>query len=310
MVKIKLLIVWVLVFICSVAVSAASTRSAAAEVVTDGITAQVQVTFDPNMPQTDNHILAAVPAAATVNTGSPYGNIFTWQDPTYQTYRRGYNFTGWNTEADGTGIDVNASTIVPNVAGPIVLYAKWTPKTMTVTFNPNGGSWVSGTNNSPNPNPFTVTYGTIYRNNTNYNWTLPTRPGMVFLGWNTSPNGTMQYFGPDALVSLTTDHTLYAIWAEMPETSVPEEKEVCYEGTVQMCAPANFSGYSWSPATGLDNTSSQCVTLTPASMTSNPATYTCLYTLGNIYNYNFSFGGTGFSTDYDILEDDPPFPMN
>ena len=272
---------------------------------TDGITATVTVQFDPNMPQTDNHILAAVPATTTVTTGQPYGNIFTWQDPSYQTYRRGYDFTGWNTAQDGSGTHVVASTIVPNVAGPIVLYAEWTPKTMQVTFNPNGGSWVSGTNNSPSPNPFTVTYGTIYRDNTTYNWKLPTRPGMVFLGWNTAADGSKQYFGPDALVSLTSNHTLYAIWAEMPETSVPENKEVCYEGTTQLCAPANFSGYTWSPSTALNATNTRCVTLTPANMTTNPTTYTCLYTLGNIYNYNFTFGNLGFSSDYDILEDLP-----
>lgn len=302
--KIKLLSILMLVCMGCVTVSARELSGGSRANVVDGINITVQVLFDDNMPQSDGNIKRAVPDTAYLASGSPYGDIFTWRDETYKNYRRGYTFTGWNTMKDGTGTSVTASSIVPEQA-VVTLYAQWTPVTMQVTFNTNGGAWVDGANNQPTSNPFTVTYGTLYRNNTTYNWKLPVREGYVFLGWNTSANADRQFFGPDALVSLTSDHTLYAIWAEMPEISIPETMEVCYDKPATMCAPVNFSGYSWSPTTGLSDPNSRCPIIDPTKMTSNEMQYQCLYTLGNIYNYDFTFGNKGFSTDYDILEDDP-----
>jgi uncharacterized repeat protein (TIGR02543 family) len=50
-----------------------------------------------------------------------------------------YGFTGWNTEADGSGEFYAALSVITNVNDDIVLYAQWSQDNFTVTFNPNGG---------------------------------------------------------------------------------------------------------------------------------------------------------------------------
>jgi len=260
----------------------------------------ITVKFDANMPQNDGNMNISIPKDTTIST-STYGDIFTWRNPEAQTYRRGYTFTGWNTEADGTGINVTSASACPS-ATEVTLYAQWVTATMTVTFNTNGGTWTT----QPNPNPFTVHYGTTYRAQTTWDWQLPTRTGKVFMGWSLAPDGSEAFFGPDALVSLTTNHTLYAVWEDQLEPSeLQEDVNVCYEKPATICAPAKYSGYTWTPTTGLDNPNIRCPQLTPSAMTSDDVSYSCTYTLGNIYNYNFSLGGKGFASDYDILEDTP-----
>ncbi len=181
----------------------------------------------------------------------------------------------------------------------MTLYAQWRPQQYQVTFNVNGGSWTT----MPSPNPFTVTYGQTYASATAWNWALPTKPGMLFMGWNTKTDGSGMYFGPNSLLGLTYNHTLYAVW--VLDEDLPESVAACYEGITQLCAPSNYSGYRWTPTTGLDNPNTRCPNLTAASMASNSQVYTCTYTLGHVYNYNFILPNEGFSSDYDILTDLP-----
>ena len=55
--------------------------------------------------------------------------------------RAGYDFVGWNTLIDGTGMDYTAGmSTFQNAVGDIALYARWTPKTFTLTLNKNGGT--------------------------------------------------------------------------------------------------------------------------------------------------------------------------
>ncbi|MBE6740923.1 MAG: hypothetical protein E7570_01330 [Ruminococcaceae bacterium] len=61
-----------------------------------------------------------------------------YQLPTNGFTRTGYNFVGWNTEADGSGTSYNNKQMVRNLAsgeGEVVtLYAQWAEKTYKVTF--------------------------------------------------------------------------------------------------------------------------------------------------------------------------------
>ncbi|MBK8419011.1 MAG: InlB B-repeat-containing protein [Anaerolineales bacterium] len=67
--------------------------------------------------------VANVPTALTLNT----------------FIRTGYTFAGWNTLANGTGINY-ADGALYSFEADITLYAKWTTlPTHTVTFNANGG---------------------------------------------------------------------------------------------------------------------------------------------------------------------------
>ena len=58
--------------------------------------------------------------------------------------RSGYHFTGWNTKADGTGVDIPTDTKAVLV-GPEMLYAQWEANTVlvdiTLTGHLNGGAY-------------------------------------------------------------------------------------------------------------------------------------------------------------------------
>ena len=72
--------------------------------------------------------------------------------------------------------------------GPsLILYARFTPKNFTVTFDINGGYWVS--DDSTGDRTLGVTYDST-RNNRGYGTTDLYRPGYTFNGWTTNADGT------------------------------------------------------------------------------------------------------------------------
>ena len=104
----------------------------------------------------------------TVKTGSRYGTL-----PT--ATRNSYTFDGWYTSENG-GTKITENTTV-SLTGNQTLYAHWTAKTYTITFNANGGN-LSGNSY------ITVKTGSRYG-------TLPTaaKSGYTFDGWYTSGSG-------------------------------------------------------------------------------------------------------------------------
>ena len=102
-------------------------------------------------------------SSKTVTYDSSYGSL-----PT-ASYT-GYDFLGWYTSISG-GSQVTSSTTVKNAYNH-TLYARWSAKSYTVTFDANGGT--------VNPSSKNVTYNSEYG-------TLPTpaRTGYTFNGWYT-----------------------------------------------------------------------------------------------------------------------------
>ncbi len=87
-----------------------------------------------------------------------------FNDPTLE----GYLFGGWY---DNENFMESAITeLVSGSTGDIILYAKWTPITYTITYNVDGGT------NNTNPNTFTVETTTITLSD-------PTKVGHQFIGW-------------------------------------------------------------------------------------------------------------------------------
>jgi uncharacterized repeat protein (TIGR02543 family) len=84
--------------------------------------------------------------------------------------RAGYDFAGWNTQADGNGTSYRDRDAIA-IASNMTLYAQWQLHTYTINYNLDGG-----TNNSSNPSTYTIESDAI---------TLaePTRLGFVFEGW-------------------------------------------------------------------------------------------------------------------------------
>ena len=117
--------------------------------------------------------------------------------------KESYIFSGWNTNADGTGTNYNAQTSYL-VEGNFTLYAKWVLAGIvyTVTFDINGGTGVD-------PVEMTGEYDS--------NISLPDNTGFsrddyTFAGWNTSADGEGTNYDADDEYTIIEDITLYASW--------------------------------------------------------------------------------------------------
>ena len=120
--------------------------------------------------------------------------------------RSGYTFTGWNTNADGSGTsytDKQSITISQN----ITLYAQWIQQSSVevyVSYEANGG------------------YGEMEVQVFKYGEKKALLPcsfgapsNFVFNGWNTREDGTGTSYTDGQEITLTQDITLYAQWKKI-----------------------------------------------------------------------------------------------
>ena len=115
--------------------------------------------------------------------------------------RSGYGFRGWNTRADGKGTYYSDEETVVLLAD-IVLYAQWSNKTATVTFDANGGSGEMNARTVAAGVPSLIPYNRY------------SRPDCLFNGWNTAADGSGTAYADHAAVSITEDTVLYAQWRQ------------------------------------------------------------------------------------------------
>jgi uncharacterized repeat protein (TIGR02543 family) len=115
--------------------------------------------------------------------------------------RRGYSFTGWNTDSNGAGISyADCADYTTGTAGAD-LYAQWKIITYDIVYILNGG-----TNAPDNPENFTVAADTITLNK-------PDREGYTFAGWYTNSKYTGSKKEKISKGTAGTV-TLYAKWSE------------------------------------------------------------------------------------------------
>lgn len=114
--------------------------------------------------------------------------------------RDGYIFDGWFTSSVG-GTEVTATTTVNNESNHN-LYAQWTRKNYTVTYNSNGSSAVAPAD--------TNTYG--YEAEITVLGVIA-RDGYTFKGWGTTSTGGTVYKAGDKF-DIYDDVILYAQWEE------------------------------------------------------------------------------------------------
>ena len=148
------------------------------------------VTFDPNggIGGMDQQIVTRGAKTGLV------GNTFT---------REGYDFIGWNTQADGKGTSYEDKATV-TFGNSLTLYAQWKQRIYKVTFVPNARKVagkmdvqevVEGVATELIPNVFT-------------------KKGYTFVGWNTQSDGNGTSYSDKAKVNLKEDLKLYAQWRE------------------------------------------------------------------------------------------------
>ena len=171
---------------------------------------QYTVTFDRQGGRTPN------PSSKMVGYGQEYGNL-----PTIT--RNGYDFDGWWTGINGTGDQITATS---EVAIPTnhSLYAKWLPKSYTITFDSQGGT----VSISSKVVIFGQEIGTL---------PTPTKPGYTFMGWWTGSSGSGSQIEETTILTLPYDITYYAWWVFTPFIG-PGGGYVFYEN-------ANFAEDGW-----------------------------------------------------------------
>jgi uncharacterized repeat protein (TIGR02543 family) len=97
--------------------------------------------------------------------------------PTTNPEKTGHSFIGWNTDRYGYGDTFMSST---RVTANTVVYAQYSIKNYTVTFDKNGGE--------TNIDPFIFTMP--YHSEIAIPATTPSRVGYTFIRWNTEKDGT------------------------------------------------------------------------------------------------------------------------
>jgi uncharacterized repeat protein (TIGR02543 family) len=130
--------------------------------------------------------------------------------------KTGYTFVGWNTAANGSGMEFMANTDVTSMVDPttksLTVYAKWfqntTPLTpiYAVTYDSDGGNAV-GTQYVVSPAANVVTLPAD-----------PTKLFSVFAHWWTAKNGGGTQFFADTTVGANI--TVYANWTATPGYTV------------------------------------------------------------------------------------------
>ena len=116
--------------------------------------------------------------------------------------KTGYEFIGWNTNSSATSASyANKGTYTGNAA--INLYAIWR-KTITVTYDANGGSGAPGVSTGYAYNSATSTSITISN-------TVPTRTGYSTDGWADNASGSKAY-NKNTAYTFSDSTTIYAHW--------------------------------------------------------------------------------------------------
>lgn len=140
------------------------------------------------------------------------GDTVTIQGNSGKLMRKGYTFTGWDTQSDGQGTTYKADETFLIGAANVTLYAKWTKNpTYTVTYDGNGAT--SG--QVPTSASYEETATVIVEGNSG----SLEKPNHTFTGWNTQADGKgTAYVVGDKFRMGTANITLYAEWKANPPT--------------------------------------------------------------------------------------------
>ncbi len=107
--------------------------------------------------------------------------------------KKGYSFAGWTTKSDGTDDGYNWTgwsgtwNYVDGQYGiankTLKLYARWTPKSYTISYNSNGGTGTMASDTVSTGSKATIKSNTF------------TKTGYKFVGWTTKSDGTDDGYG-------------------------------------------------------------------------------------------------------------------
>ena len=116
--------------------------------------------------------------------------------------KSGYTFSGWNTNANGSGVTYSAGAAYV-LSSSATLYAQWTPDVYVVSYSANGGTIAQST--------IDFTYGSAPMI-----LATPTLAGNQFDGWFTSTTGGSLVGTSTAAFVPSASMVLYARWTQTP----------------------------------------------------------------------------------------------
>ena len=123
--------------------------------------------------------------------------------------RTGWTFASWNTRSDGSGTSYMPGGSYTTEAD-VTLYAIWNDRTVTLTYNANGGTGA--------PPALTVSAGTTVT----VSYETPHLTGSTFVRWNTRSDGSGASYMPGDTLVLNDSLTLFAIWKTHKVTLIYE----------------------------------------------------------------------------------------
>ena len=128
--------------------------------------------------------------------------------------RDNYTFTGWNTQADGSGTAYSAGESF-TLTEDTVLYAQWSknaPAQVNVSYDANGGAGTMESVTGDVGSEIVIQQNGFARSE------------YTFTGWNTQADGTGTAYKPGDSFTLTEDTVLYAQWSK----NAPAQVKVSY----------------------------------------------------------------------------------
>lgn len=210
-----------------------------------GTSTYIHISGGKDLPAPD--VAATLKYDANGGTGAPdsesksgpKGSSATFTVSSTTPTRDGYTFKGWNTKADGSGMEYKAGNSISVAYGSTTtLYAQWeeTPgpspdpggdddkQEATLVFGPKAGTdtvdnMPSDMTDTPKAGETSVAFPIPT--------TIPTREGYEFKHWNTKDDDSGDTYERGATINVPvgTTGTLYAIWGDKnPDTDLLETK--------------------------------------------------------------------------------------
>ena len=167
---------------------------------------EITLTYDPNGGNGDQH-----KDTVKVTEGKSYTFTIKSPDDIGITAKDGYEFTGWNTKADGTG-DAVTGTIT--ISASTMIYAQWKKLPTTVIYHANGGTATTDPVIRADVDP------SAYRVETTGEVGFTAPSGKTFLTWSTEQDGSGTFYDPGAAIDIRPGDTL-ELWAQWFESTTP-----------------------------------------------------------------------------------------
>ncbi|MDR2866532.1 MAG: InlB B-repeat-containing protein [Methanomassiliicoccaceae archaeon] len=206
------------------------------------------VSYDANKPSAASGTISGTMASTTLDYDDPAGEL-----STNAFTLIGWEFAGWNTASNGSGVAYADGAVMPNIVtgGTITLYAQWTANTYTVIYDANEPATASGTVSGT-----TADSTHVYDISSALTMNLYELTGWTFKGWATSAGGSVVYDDEADVLNLTDVDgdavTLYAQWERMTFTviishsgnggtltyTVTDAGTVIFSGTLDAAAPS------------------------------------------------------------------------